>query len=174
MRTGWEVRARSDDDLAACSALLVAVHHADRYPDSLPAEPQSFLEVADMLGGWVVDGPEGIVGHVVLRQSTSAPVMDLAGRATGLGPERLAVVGRLLVAPSARRRGAGSALLEAAAGRARELGRRPVLDVVRTGDRQPAIELYERCGWQMAGEVTVMFGDRSYDELVYVAPADGG
>ncbi len=76
---------------------------------------------------------------------------------------------RLLVAPTARRRGIGRGLLGRAAEEAVALGRRPVLDVVT--EHRSAIHLYDRCGWQPAGTVTVTFPELEVTEVVYLAPA---
>lgn len=163
------IRVRRDGDLPSLGRLLTAVHATDRYPVNLPEDAVAFLKVPDALGAWVAVDGGAVVGHVLLRPRTSAPVMALAQRATGYPPERLVVVGRLLVAPGTRRRGIGRALPERAAERALALGRWPVLDVVR--DQRAGIALYERAGWQRAGEVTVTFGgERTFEELVFLGP----
>ncbi len=80
------------------------------------------------------------------------------------------MIARLLVAPAARRQGVGRALLEHAARQAARRGLWPVLDVA--ADLSSAIQLYEDCGWVLAGAVTVTFRDGdSLDELVYLGPA---
>ena len=162
------IRARDDEDLAACGDLVVAVNRLDGYPVKLPADPVSFLVVADPLGAWVAEDGGHVVGHVLLRPSTSEPVMAAASAAARLLVPRLAVVGRLLVAPAARRRGVGRALLEVATARAHELGRRPVLDVV-AGHRD-AVALYEDAGWRCVATVRTTFGEETYEELVFVGP----
>lgn len=166
-----DVRPRLDTDLGACLGLLAAVHEADGYPVNLPADPVSFLVAPDMLGAWVAGPAERLVGHVALRSRTSAPVMERAAAATGVDPDRLAVVARLLVAPDARRRGVGRALLDAASRTAVALGRHPVLDVVT--DHAGAIALYDQAGWRRAGEVQVTFSSgKTVHELVFVAPEE--
>jgi GNAT superfamily N-acetyltransferase len=163
------IRPRDDADIAACVDLLAAVHAADGYPVNLPADPKTFLVTPDMLGAWIAEDGENVVGHVALRPRTSAGVMEKAAAAAGVGAERLAVVARLLVAPGARRRGVGWALLGAAARRASELGRHPVLDVVK--GHAAAVALYDRAGWRRAGEVQVTFPTgQTVNELVFVAP----
>lgn len=164
----WGVRPREERDLAAAGRLVAAVHESDGYPVLLPEDPVSFLRVRDVLGAWVAEDAGELVGHVVLRPSTSPAVMQAAARATRLPEDRLGVVGRLLVAPAARRRGLGRALLRVAASRAFELGRHPVLDVVtRHG---AAVATYEAEGWRRAGTVQVTFGGTPVEELVFVAP----
>jgi GNAT superfamily N-acetyltransferase len=163
------IRPRRDADLSRCVELLAAVHASDGYPVKLPSEPSAFLALPDSLGAWVAEIDGRIAGHAALRCATSAPVTELAQEATGAGTGRLAVVARLFVAPWARRQGVGRALLAAAAARARELGRQPVLDVV--GGHGAAVALYEAAGWRRAGEVRVTFRDgQTMDELVFVAP----
>lgn len=163
------IRPRHDPDLGACATLLTAVHAADGYPVNLPHDPVAFLAPPDTLGAWVAEDGGRLVGHVALRSRTSAPVMAAAAAAAEVGAERLAVVARLLVSPESRRRGVGRALLEAAARRALELGRRPVLDVVRS--HTAAVALYDREGWDRAGEVEVTFpSGQTVKELVFLAP----
>lgn len=170
------IRHRNDDDVSVCVDMLRAVHESDGYPVHLPESPLSFLVVPDALSAWVAEDPDdGVVGHVLLRPSAWSPaIMEAASAATGRDVAHLAVVARLLVAPWARRRGVGRALLDAAASRALDLGRQPVLDVVRGPGRghEAAIQLYERAGWHRAGTVTGTFSNgTTVDELVYVGPA---
>lgn len=184
MATTVAVREREDGDLSTCASLLLAVHEADGYPLHLPGDPVSFLSVPDALGAWVAvvaDAPvgeapvgealvgEALVGHVLLRPAANPKMMVMASDATGLPEQRLAVVGRLFVTPSARRRGVGRALLARAARHAWALGRQPVLDVV--AKDLHAIALYEREGWRKAGSVRVTFHGTTIDELVFVGPA---
>jgi len=169
------IRRRGPADLTACTALLLAVHASDGYPVNLPAVPAAFLDLPGLLGAWVATRARpraGIVGHVVLRARTVDPVMTVAGAATCLVTDRLAVVARLVVAPDARGLGIGRALLDAAVAEAHALGRRPVLDVVKGSDA--AISLYERAGWQLCGETRVTYATGTFDELVYVGPPDHG
>jgi GNAT superfamily N-acetyltransferase len=163
------IRPRCDADIGRCADLLATVHVIDGYPVRMPTEPATFLCPPDLLGAWVAEDNDCIDGHVALRCRTSAPVLQLASEVTGVDASRLAVVARLFVSPRARRRGIGRALLSAAAARACELGRLPVLDVVDGG--KGAVALYEAAGWRRVGEVRVSFSDgQVVDELVYVAP----
>jgi len=158
--------------MAECARLVRDVHQHDRYPVVLPDDPAAFLRVTDALGAWVTEDAEGcLVGHVLLRPATSAPVMNAVTRATGLGTGGVGVVGRLLVAPWARRRGIGRALLDVVVASAHRMGRRPVLDVVTTD--LAAIALYESVGWQRVDTVTVTFGDLVVDEHVFLGPEAG-
>jgi len=152
--------------------MLRHVHEADGYPLHLPEDPSAFVAVPDALGAWVAVADGVLAGHVVLRPAVNPSVMALASAATGLPETRLAVVGRLFVAPWARRRGVGGALLARAAVEALDLGRRPVLDVV-TKDTA-AIALYRREGWVEAGSVQTSFrSGETVDELVFLGPSPG-
>lgn len=166
------VRPRLGADIAACGELVRAVHEADGYPVRLPPDPAGFLEVPDALDAWVAEDDAGLVGHVLLRRRSAGPVMQAALAATGLPADRLAVVARLLVAPRARRRGAGRALLATATARAHALGRRPVLDVV--SEQRAAVALYGAEGWARVAAVTTRYGDLVFDEVVFVGPAPEG
>ena len=112
------------------------------------------------------DGPPGeylvaelggqLAGYVRLR-----PVTAIAENAHVLG-----VMG-LAVAPGARRRGVGSALLAAAEQRARSRGARKLsLRVLSTNEA--ALRLYERLGFQREGTLRDEFciGGRSVDDVV--------
>jgi len=81
----------------------------------------------------------GIVGTVQL---------DLAGQVNG---RHRAEVIRLMVVSSARRRGIGRALMEAAESEARTLGRTTLVLDTRQGD--PSEALYRGMGWQPAGAI---------------------
>lgn len=164
------VEPREEADLARCVALLETVHDADGYPVNMPEDPLSFLVVPDALGAWVALAEGDVVGHVLLRPATNPKVMAVASEVTGLPETGLAVVGRLLVTPSARRRGVGAALLARAAGEAWQAGRQPVLDVVT--DHSEAIALYKRQGWRLAGSMQVTWANgQTIDELVFVGPS---
>jgi ribosomal protein S18 acetylase RimI-like enzyme len=81
----------------------------------------------------------GIVGTVQL---------DLATQANG---RHRAEVIKLMVASSARRRGIGRLLMEAAETEARRLGRTTLVLDTRQGD--PSEALYRGMGWQPAGTI---------------------
>jgi acetyltransferase len=89
---------------------------------------------------WIARGAEGgIVGTVQL---------DLAGQANG---RHRAEVVKLMVLSSARRRGIGRLLMEAAEAEARRLGRTTLVLDTRQGD--PSEALYRAMGWQPAGTI---------------------
>ena len=135
----------------------------------LPADLRSFIVNEDALGAWVATVHDEVLGHVALHDSGAPEVMDLASAAAGLGKDSSAFVARLLVAPAARRRGIGRALLETATQEAVRLGRRAVLDVVE--EHKAALALYESCGWTRVGRVDLrLHGDLPLREFVYLAP----
>ncbi|HTT52223.1 MAG TPA: GNAT family N-acetyltransferase [Streptosporangiaceae bacterium] len=163
------VRERAEPDLPGCAELARQVHERDGYPHYLPGDVRGFLAGPAAYGAWVAERDSRIAGHVALHRSSSPPVMELASAAAGQPASRLGVVARLLVAPAARRQGVGRALLEHATRQAARRGLCPVLDVA--ADLSSAIQLYESCGWVLAGAVTVTFRDgNSLDELVYLGP----
>ena len=163
------LRPRTIEDLDGCEALARAVQRSDGYPPYIAGDLRSFLAVP-ALGAWVATDLDGrVVGHVALLRASSPPVMALASEATHLPIDRLGVVARLLVAAEVRRQGVGRRLLAVAADAARERDLWPVLDVVK--QFAGAISLYERCGWECAGEVTVHFDEVTLEELVFIGPS---
>ena len=90
---------------------------------------------------------------------------------TGLPAERLALVARLLVLPTARHQGIGTALLTTASNEARHQGLRPFLDVAKR--HAAAISLYEGRGWRRAADMLLTFRDgTTIDSWLYTDPAD--
>jgi len=89
---------------------------------------------------WIARAADGgIAGTVQL---------DLAGQANG---RHRAEVTKLMVVSSARRRGIGRLLMEAAEAEARKLGRTTLVLDTRQGD--PSEALYRRTGWQPGGTI---------------------
>ena len=89
---------------------------------------------------WIARATDGgIVGTVHL---------DLAGQANG---RHRAEAIKLMVLSSARRRGIGRLLMEAAEAEARRLGRTTLVLDTRQGD--PSEALYRGMGWQPAGTI---------------------
>jgi GNAT superfamily N-acetyltransferase len=172
-RDGPLIRRRTEEDLPACELLVRVVYERDGYPGHWPTDVRGFVAQPDAIAAWValVDG--GLAGHVALLPDSSDASMDLAMTTTGLPLESLGFVSRLFVAPDARRNGVGRALLETAASFARDLGLRPVLDVVTRF--QNAIDLYESSGWTRAGLVIAQIpGGVTLEEFVYIAPDSWG
>jgi GNAT superfamily N-acetyltransferase len=163
------IRRRAEADLPACKDLVRVVYELDGYPGHWPRDLRAFVAQPDAIAAWValVDGE--VVGHVALLPDSSDASMDLAMTATGRPVERLGFVSRLFVSPDARRNGVGRTLLGTAEAFARDLGLRPVLDVVTRF--QNAIDLYESSGWTRVGAVIAQIpGGVTLEEFVYVAP----
>lgn len=140
------LRRTEPEDLDGCVAMLRRVHEANGYPSRWPADPGRWLTPADQIAAWVAEDDGQLAGHVALVQGVQTPCLL---RATGRDSSELGGVVRLFVDPAARRQGLARALLDAAAAHARACGLVPVLDAV--ADSAPAIALYERSGWRLAG-----------------------
>jgi GNAT superfamily N-acetyltransferase len=163
------IRPKADSDEPACLALLLEVHRSDGYPRYLPHDAPRFITPLYESAAWVAEEDGKIVGHVGLHYAAVDPTLMAAQRATGLGPDQLAVVARLLVAPLARRAGLGRALLETAASHVRSKAQRAVLDVAQDADAP--IALYEATGWTRLEALTLDFEDgTSLDLWVYLGP----
>ena len=146
-RTGRQpVRIREPGDLPACVAALRRVHETSGYPSRWPDDPARWITPANLVTAWVAEHDGGIAGHVALVRGMR---LECLLRATGLPAEALGGITRLYVDPAFRRLGLARSLLDAAADAAAARGLRPVLDVVAYA--RPAIALYERAGWQLAG-----------------------
>lgn len=164
------IRPKTPGDHDACLGLLRAVHARDGYPTRWPDDPRRFLTPPYEQIAWVavVDGQ--VVGHVALHADERDPALVPATRATGLAPEKLGVVARLLVAPTARHLGIGSALLTPATTEAHRHGARPVLDVAK--HYAGAIAFYEARGWTRADALTLEFPNGSaFESWLYLGPA---
>ncbi|MDQ1379753.1 MAG: hypothetical protein QOJ71_472 [Actinomycetota bacterium] len=164
------IRPRSDDDLDACESLARTVHFVDGYPAYIPNDDfRSFFATTGALAAFVGVLDDEIVGHVALHRSTAPVAMALAQSRLGIEAARLGVIARLMVAPTARRRGLARALLETVTDAARERGLVPILDVVTR--HYGAVALYESVGWRQLGTVDFSLPDGSIiQEFVYAAP----
>ena len=164
-----EVRVREDCDLEGCIELTQVVHDVDRYPLVRQANIADFLTSPRLIIAWVAERGGRVVGHVALHRGSSRAMASMVSEALSVEPDRIGVVSRLMVSPSARRRGVGRQLLWTATTEAARRGRAPALDVVTT--YAAAIALYERAGWRRVGTITPAMpdGDR-VDEYVYVGP----
>jgi GNAT superfamily N-acetyltransferase len=140
------IRERRDADLAACVAILAEVYRRDGYPVVWPGDPTRWLAPDGVLASWVAEVDGAVAGQVLLRDGHDLELPDTLATAAGVPTDRLASVGRLVVAPSARGRGAGAALLTRATTEAHLRALRPALDVV-AANRSAAVALYERHGW---------------------------
>jgi GNAT superfamily N-acetyltransferase len=137
------VRRRLVDDLPDCVRTLKVVHSADGYPVRWPVDPAGWLSPDGLAEAWVAEQAGAVVGHVCVVRGADDPV---AAARAGVQTDRLAGVSRLFVAPAARGRDLGAALLATATSWAAAQGSRLMLDVV--DDAGPPQALYERLGWQ--------------------------
>lgn len=137
------IRDRADADLPACVEALRAVHTAGGYPTAWPAEPAQWLDPAGLTAAWVAELDGAIVGHIGVLAGVYEPGL---AEASGLPPERLAVVTRLFVDPVARGHGLARRLVERLVEHGRGSGLRVGLDVV--DGSTAAITLYESLGWR--------------------------
>lgn len=128
-------------------AALRATHEADEYPMVWPADPVGWLAPAGVLGAWVATEDDRVLGQVLVRDGRDLERPAELADAAGVPEARLGSLGRLYVAPSARRRGVAGTLLRHATQAAADLGVRLALDVV-ADDRGAATALYERHGWR--------------------------
>ncbi|MDX3097772.1 GNAT family N-acetyltransferase [Streptomyces sp. ME01-24h] len=167
------IRRREVRDLDPCVRVLAAVHERDGYPVDWPAEPAAWLSGAESLGAWVAASDGAVVGHVGLGPGTPGDAAPgLWSAREGVAPARVAVVGRLFVAPTSRGRGVGALLMAAAVAEARLRGLHPVLDVVASDTAAAA--LYERLGWTLLATVEQRWGpDRTVAVRAYAAPHRG-
>jgi ribosomal protein S18 acetylase RimI-like enzyme len=164
------IRARVDSDLTACVELVRRLRDNDGYPAFMPHDDfASFLTSSNTTSAFVAFVGDRLVGHVMTRTSSAPASTELITSRLALDPDRLGFVARLMVDPSARRRGIASALLAIAARALRDQGRVVVLDVL-TKDLG-AIALYEHEGWRSLGETSFTARDgTTFDEVVFVAP----
>ena len=111
-----------------------------------------------------------MLGHVALHPAdrpSDAGALALWSRATGRGADGLAVVSRLFTDRTVP--GTGTALLEHAGERARDLGRVAVLLV---DPDSAARAFYARRGWREVGSAVQQWGHRTVDAVCMV-PAAG-
>ncbi len=163
------IRPKTDADAGELLALALEVHRRDGYPRYLPDDLAAFIAPSTQHFGWVAEAEGRIVGHVGLHQAAGNPTLPAAQRATGLGPDRLAVLARLLVASNVRRRGVAQQLIAVVLQHALAQDRRVVLDVVKEADA--VIRLYEGLGWTRLEDVQLpLRGGQVLDLWVYLSP----
>jgi len=104
---GVRIRTKDSGDTAACIRLVTEIHRTDGYPQPLPADPAAFVTPSYETVAWVAESDGRIIGHVALHHPALDPTLQVAQRVTGLSPNRLALVARLLVDPTRRRLGLG-------------------------------------------------------------------
>ncbi len=151
------IRPRRSEDLQPCLKLLHAVHVSDRYPFRWPQDPPRWLTGRAVLRAWVSESDGEIDGHLALLGSDETRARREWREAAPVPVERLAVVSRFFVAPGARGRGIGSALMRTAEDHAASEHLRLVLDVADHND--DAIAFYERRGWKRVGTASLLLDD---------------
>ncbi|MFC7549761.1 GNAT family N-acetyltransferase [Plantactinospora sp. GCM10030261] len=148
---GHTIRDREPADLDRCVAVLADVHRLDRYPLNWPAHPVRWLSPDNALHAWVaVTADDVVVGHVAVHR----PEPPTGAASVAAASTRVAEVGRLFVAPTARRHNLASRLLGEARRWATERHRSLTLEIVDDPRSAAAIAVYERTGWQHTGTTT--------------------
>ncbi|KQS65758.1 GNAT family N-acetyltransferase [Modestobacter sp. Leaf380] len=150
--------------------ILTRSHRLHRYPVRASVVRADWLAAPTELAGAVAESAGRVVGHVALHPA-AGPDGDegewTAARgwsaATGVPPERLAVVSRLVTDGSVR--GAGRALLEHAVATAVAADRAPVLLVEPDA---AARGFYLRRGWRETGTARQQWGDHVVDAVLMV------
>ena len=137
--------------------MLHAVHLRDRYPFRWPEDPPRWLTGRFSLGAWVSESDGGIDGHLSLHRTDETRVRPGWREAVPVPVDRLAVVSRFFVAPDARGRGIGSALISTAEDHAAAHDLSLVLDVA--DHNHDAIAFYERRGWKRVGTASLLLDD---------------
>ncbi|NHA67474.1 GNAT family N-acetyltransferase [Phycicoccus flavus] len=160
------IRPRTDNDLPALAKVLVEVHAVDGYPVEGVDDPLAWLDLPNAIGVWTAELGGAPVGHVALTEP--GPGDDAARLLTEQsGPEPMAVLGRLFVAPAARGQGLAEQLVNTAMCASAEIQRQLVLDVM-VKDRA-AFRLYERLGWRTIGEITHQYGANNVEGALALA-----
>ncbi|GAA1404851.1 GNAT family N-acetyltransferase [Glutamicibacter uratoxydans] len=129
------IRRRAAEDYDGCTRVLRAVFATSDYPSRWPQDPVAWLNPDGIRAAWVAGGQNGeILGHIAVYEHREDP--------------KIAMVTRLFVDPQVRGQGLGlgAELLRATQRWAKEQHLELQLDVVQTST--PAVNLYEREGWQ--------------------------
>jgi ribosomal-protein-alanine N-acetyltransferase len=130
------IRARTDNDLDALTAVLQESHVTDRYPVMSEHVSAAWLTHKGN-PAWVAELDGAVVGHAAVA---------------GVPPGPLELT-RLVVASSARGFGAANALLDAVEQYAASVGCEVYLEVLE--HNSAAMKLYERRGWRQASSERV-------------------
>jgi len=167
-----DIRPRRPSDVDALLEMAHLVKELDGYPPRGPLDRSSFVAPPQEVAAWVAEDGGMVVGHVALHTRGAPVTMSLVSRHARTEPDELAVVARVLVCPTARRVGVAHALLVVAVTDAHRRGLLPILEVAT--HLRGAVALYESCGWDRAGEVTIEVPDEpDLQCYVYVGPAPG-
>jgi GNAT superfamily N-acetyltransferase len=149
------IRDAGSDDRVAIEAVTLGAY--EQYAAVMPALWERYRQnilatlAAAQPGTQIVTEAAGrIVGAVLLYPAGSAMARPGGGSITLMWPE----VRLLAVAPAARGRGVGAALMKECIRRARLAGA-PALTLHTTDIMQEAMRLYERLGFQRAPELDI-------------------
>ncbi len=167
------IRPRRSEDLEPCLALLREVYVADRYPVRWPQDAAGWLTGLSGLAAWVSETGGALDGHLSLHATDETRTRPERSEAVPVPVEQLAVVSRFFVAPAARGRGVGGALIGAAEDHAAERGLRLVLDVA--DHNHDAIAFYTRRGWRRVGTASLVLddGETTLPIVLFVLPESG-
>ncbi|MFK7601526.1 GNAT family N-acetyltransferase [Deinococcus sp. SM5_A1] len=163
------IRPRTDSDFPALMQALSGTHRAAAYPSVWPTDPAAFLAPPLTLGAWVAEVGGVAVGQVVLRV-VSEPLPQWIA-VTGLLPQDVAFISRLLIAPDHQRHGLARQLFRAAWAGARRLKRRAILDV--QTDAAAPVALYDSEGWTRVATLSAPWtgADGRHPQIyVYISP----
>ncbi len=168
------IRARAECDLPHLVRVLGGQQAGSGYPVRwpLPFPVEEFLVRPGELGAWVAVTGGAVVGHVSLLHPRPGWESDGWVAGTGHLADRLAAVSVLFVDPDVGGCGIGGALLDTCVGRARELGRIPVLDVVQ--EHSVAAGFYARRGWRVVGEARPPWLPPDREPVLLMALFDDG
>jgi GNAT superfamily N-acetyltransferase len=167
------VRLRRDEDLQSLVLLLRSVYRAHGYPANWPNDPIRWLAGVRTIGAWIFEHRRDLVGHLALTGPDPERAWPQWQEALQQPCERLAVMRRLFVAPSSRRKGVATHLIKAAERAAAQHELHLVLDVA--DHNSAAIGFWKTHGWREVGEATLPPGaeGRPLKLLLLVAPASG-
>lgn len=148
---GLVIRRRLDADMAQLAEVLHRVHLRDGYPITMPEDPAAWLSSTRNQASFVATLDSRLVGHASRATAVGDQAEQVWTTALGEEADRLAVVKRLFVDPSAWGHGIGRRLLAAVTADAHAHGLRPVLDVDSTSAEANA--LYCAAGFRHVGEL---------------------
>ena len=166
------LRVRREDDLERCVALLREVYEADRYPVVWPADPAGWLAGHGHVAAWVEDDGDRLLGHLALHRPDTSRARPQWRDALGVPVHQLAIVSRFFVAPDARGRGLGGALMSRAEQHAAGHDLRLALDVAE--HNVDAIAFYARRGWRRVGtaELPLSADPWTLGVMLFVLPGE--